>query len=46
MSTFDSCLTNLTSCDGWLKTVQRYLLADEVGLGKTVEAGCILRQFP
>ena len=25
--------------------VQRYLLADEVGLGKTVEAGCILRQF-
>lgn len=25
--------------------VQRYLLADEVGLGKTVEAGVILRQF-
>lgn len=25
--------------------IQRYLLADEVGLGKTVEAGTILRQF-
>jgi ATP-dependent helicase HepA len=25
--------------------VQRYLLADEVGLGKTVEAGVVLRQF-
>jgi ATP-dependent helicase HepA len=25
--------------------VQRYLLADEVGLGKTVEAGIIIRQF-
>ncbi len=25
--------------------VQRYLLADEVGLGKTVEAGAIIRQF-
>ena len=25
--------------------VQRYILADEVGLGKTVEAGIILRQF-
>ena len=25
--------------------VQRYLLADEVGLGKTVEAGAVLRQF-
>ncbi len=25
--------------------IQRYLLADEVGLGKTVEAGVILRQF-
>jgi len=25
--------------------VQRYMLADEVGLGKTIEAGAILRQF-
>ena len=25
--------------------VQRYLLADEVGLGKTIEAGCIMRQY-
>jgi ATP-dependent helicase HepA len=25
--------------------VQRYLLADEVGLGKTVEAGIVIRQF-
>lgn len=25
--------------------IQRYLLADEVGLGKTVEAGLILRQY-
>ncbi|MBS3029677.1 MAG: DEAD/DEAH box helicase family protein [Dolichospermum sp. DET50] len=25
--------------------IQRYLLADEVGLGKTVEAGVILRQY-
>jgi ATP-dependent helicase HepA len=25
--------------------VQRYLLADEVGLGKTVEAGILIRQF-
>jgi len=25
--------------------IQRYLLADEVGLGKTVEAGVIIRQF-
>jgi ATP-dependent helicase HepA len=25
--------------------VQRYLLADEVGLGKTVEAGVLIRQF-
>ena len=24
--------------------IQRYLLADEVGLGKTIEAGCIIRQ--
>ena len=25
--------------------IQRYLLADEVGLGKTVEVGVIIRQF-
>ncbi|MFN6516291.1 MAG: protein DpdE [Nostoc sp. CreGUA01] len=25
--------------------IQRYILADEVGLGKTIEAGTILRQF-
>lgn len=25
--------------------VQRYLLADEVGLGKTIEAGLVIRQF-
>ncbi|MBU6151719.1 MAG: DEAD/DEAH box helicase, partial [Chloroflexi bacterium] len=25
--------------------VQRYLLADEVGLGKTIEAGMVIRQF-
>lgn len=25
--------------------IQRYLLADEIGLGKTIEAGVILRQF-
>lgn len=25
--------------------VQRYLLADEVGLGKTIEAGVVIRQF-
>jgi ATP-dependent helicase HepA len=24
---------------------QRYLLADEVGLGKTIEAGALIRQF-
>jgi ATP-dependent helicase HepA len=28
-----------------LDPVQRYLLADEVGLGKTVEAGVLIRQF-
>ena len=26
-------------------SVQRYLLADEVGLGKTIEAGAVVRQF-
>ena len=26
--------------------MQRYLLADEVGLGKTIEAGLIIRQHP
>lgn len=26
-------------------SVQRYLLADEVGLGKTIEAGLLIRQF-
>ncbi len=26
-------------------SVQRYLLADEVGLGKTIEAGAVIRQF-
>ena len=25
--------------------MQRYLLADEVGLGKTVEAGLVIRQY-
>ncbi|NJL11517.1 MAG: DEAD/DEAH box helicase [Calothrix sp. SM1_7_51] len=25
--------------------IQRYLLADEVGLGKTIEAGAIIRQY-
>ncbi|MGQ4810284.1 RNA polymerase-associated protein RapA [Candidatus Entotheonellaceae bacterium PAL068K] len=24
--------------------IQRYLLADEVGIGKTIEAGCVIRQ--
>lgn len=34
----DAALTVLTD------SVQRYLLADEVGLGKTVEAGLVIRQ--